>query len=61
MKITDKMIEVAAKAMEREYHKGGGTCGPQDGGPNNCWKSMVDFARAGLLAAIQAEKKRTYD
>lgn len=55
MKMTERMVEVAAKAMERRYHaESGGPCSPQDGGPRKCWRSMEGMARAGLWAALRS-------
>lgn len=57
MKITDKMVEAAAKAMEKLYHAENGVCDERDGGPDNCWRSMAGFARPMLCAAIRAANK----
>lgn len=48
-----KAIEAAAKAMERRYHREMGPCSERDGGPKDCWKSMVPFARVMLSAALR--------
>lgn len=54
--ITKKMIEAAARAIERHYHREMGPCSEKDGYPN-CWKSMIGFAKVGLTAAILAQRK----
>lgn len=57
MKTTEKMVEAAAKAMERHYHRENGVCDERDGGPNDCWKSMIEFARPMLRAALRSSQK----
>lgn len=58
MKVTKEMVVVAAKAMERQYHKGMGMpCDPRDDGPDGCWKTMIEFARVGLKAALKKQSE----
>jgi hypothetical protein len=52
-----KDVEAVARAMEKHFHKGGGVCDERDDGPDNCWRSMVDFAEVAV-AAIRSQSKR---
>lgn len=48
----ERIIECIAKAMEKQYHKESCCiCGPEDDGPDNCWKSMLSFAQVAYEAA----------
>lgn len=52
-------VELCAKAMERQYHREmGGACDRRDGGPSDCWKSMVGYAKAMLAALSRSMRAR---